>query len=308
MIRRTITYGLLFIWVFINNKVFTQTETSFRQYQFNALILNPAQAGTNNYSDISLIGTQYWIGIPGAPKTMTLSTNIRLLESFGIGATVISDQTGPAQTSGINLISAYHLKLNKLWKVSAGLKLSAINHSVLTSELLTTEANDPDMARNLSSGLAYNAGFGFLAFSKKMYLGFSVPRVAKIRIEGIDMTNYLDKTAGYVAYAGVNYDFNKNFKIRPNIMTVFGFGGPLGLDLNAILTIKKTFDFGLTYHLKGNVGAILGVNIQDRYYIGYSYAYPLNNLNKVSIQSHEIALRFKFNRKVRTAETPRFFN
>jgi type IX secretion system PorP/SprF family membrane protein len=285
-----------------------QTDPSFRQYRFNALTLNPAQAGSNEYSDVSVVGTQYWVGMPGAPKTATVSGNLRVFENFGVGASFISDQTGPAQSTSFNLLGAYHLKINNNWKISAGLKISAMNYSVVTSELSTSTANDPDMMNNLSTGLTYNAGFGFLAYSKKVYVGFAMPRVSSLRFNNMDMSNFIDKKGGYISYAGVNLDLGKNLELRPSVMAMFGYGGPLSLDINAVFTAKKLIDFGLTYHLKGCIGAIVGVNIKDRFYVGYSYAYPLNALNKVSIQSHELALRLKFNKAVRTADSPRFFN
>jgi len=308
MKKLAIQLTILSLGIISLEKAQSQTNPSFRQYRFNALALNPAQAGSNEYSDVSVVGTQYWVGMPGAPKTTTVSGNIRVFDNFGVGATFISDQTGPAQSTSFNILGAYHLKISNNWKISAGLKISAMNHSVITSELSTSTANDPDMMNNMTSGLSFNAGFGFLAYSKKLYVGFSLPRAASLRFNRMDMSNFLDKKGGYISYAGVNLDLGKNLELRPSVMAVFGYGGSLSLDINAVFTAKKLLDFGMTYHLKGSVGAIVGVNIKDRFYIGYSYAYPLNALNKVSIQSHELALRLKFNKAVRTADSPRFFN
>ena len=308
MKKLAIQLTILSLGIISLEKTQAQTDPSYRQYQFNALTLNPAQAGSNDYSDVSVVGTQYWVGMPGAPKTASVSGNFRVFDNFGAGATFISDQTGPVHSTSLNLVGAYHLKINNNWKISAGLKLSAINHSVITSELSTTVANDPDMMNNLTTGLSYNAGFGFLAYSKKLYVGFSVPRVASLRFNRMDMSNFIDKKGGYITYAGVNLELGQHLELRPSVMAVFGYGGPLSMDINAVFTAKKLIDFGLTYHLKGSIGAIVGVNIKDRFYVGYSYAYPMNAMNKVSIQSHELALRLKFNKAVRTADSPRFFN
>jgi type IX secretion system PorP/SprF family membrane protein len=308
MKKLAIQLTILSLGILSLEKTQAQTDPSYRQYRFNALTLNPAQAGSNEYSDVSVVGTQYWVGMPGAPKTATVSGNFRVFDNFGAGATFISDQTGPVQSTSLNLVGAYHLKINNNWKISAGLKLSAINHSVITSELSTTVANDPDMMNNLTTGLSYNAGFGFLAYSKKVYVGFSVPRVASLRFNRMDMSNFIDKKGGYITYAGVNLELGQHLELRPSVMAVFGYGGPLSMDINAVFTAKKLIDFGLTYHLKGSIGAIVGVNIKDRFYVGYSYAYPMITMNKVSIQSHELALRLKFNKAVRSADSPRFFN
>jgi type IX secretion system PorP/SprF family membrane protein len=285
-----------------------QSDPGYRQYRFNALVLNPAHAGSNDYSDVSILGSQYWAGMPGAPQTATISGNFKLFDNFGLGGTIIADETGPVKSTNISLVGAYHLKISKNWKASVGLKISAINHSVLLSELVTTEAVDPDMQENLSTGLSYNAGFGFLVYSDKVYFGFSKPRVASLKFNRMDMSMFVDQKSGYTAYTGVNLALGSKIDFRPSVMALFGYGGPLSLDLNAVFTANKLIDFGLTYHLKGSIGAIVGLNIKDKLYIGYSYSYPLNRLNTVSIQSHELALRLKFNKGVKTADSPRFFN
>jgi type IX secretion system PorP/SprF family membrane protein len=296
------------LFIFGCSAVMAQNVPGFRQYRFNALVLNPAQAGSNDFSDVSVMGTQYWVGMPGAPQTGTISGNFKVFDNFGVGAAVIADQTGPVNSTNVDLMGAYHLKLGQKWKLSAGLKLSAINHSVVTSELATYTSNDPDMMENLSTGLSYNAGFGFLAYSKNFFIGASLPRVASLRFDRMDMSTFVDDKGGYLAYGGGVFKINEQFELRPSLLGLFGYGGPAVIDLNVVSTIKNLIDVGLTYQWKGNVGAILGINIQDKLFVGYSYSYPVNNMNRVSIQSHEIALRLKFNKKINSADSPRFFN
>jgi len=284
-----------------------QTEPSYRQYKFNALTLNPAHAGCNAYSDISAIRTQYWVGVPGAPVTSTVSANFRLQENFGAGATVIYDETGPARSTSVNLIGAAHVEVSSDWKLSAGLKISALNYTVNTAELETTAANDPDMMHNITTGLSLNAGFGFLLYSKKVFVGFSVPRVSFLRFDETNMGQVVDKRGGYISYAGVNIDLGRDFELRPSVLAIYGYAGPVSLDINAVFTAYKLIDLGVTYHANGSIGAIAGLTIKDRFYIGYAYTYPVNAMRKASVQSHEIGLRFMFNRAAKT-RNPRFFN
>ena len=299
---------ILAVIIAVTSASFSQTLPAFRQYRFNALVLNPAQAGANDYSDVSVMGTQYWVGMPGAPQTATVSGNYKAFDNFGVGAAFIADQTGPVHATSFDLMGAYHLKLSENWKLSAGLKISALNHTVLSSELETYSAIDPDMMENLSTGLSYNAGFGFLAYSKKLFVGLSMPRVASLRFDRMNMTNFIDKKGGIIAYGGANFSINENFDLRPSLLGLVGYGGPALIDLNVVATIKNLIDVGLTYQWKGNIGALLGINIKDKFVIGYSYSYPINSMRTVSIQSHELALRMKFNKKLKTGDSPRFFN
>jgi type IX secretion system PorP/SprF family membrane protein len=230
------------------------------------------------------------------------------MKNFGIGVSVIKDQVGPLQSNSLNFSGAYHLRLNNSWKFSTGLKLTAMEQNVILSELTTTQSDDPDMQENLTTGLTYNAGFGFLLYSSKLFLGASLPRVASIKYSRVDMTNFVDKKGGCIVYAGGNVKIKEKLDFRPSAITYFGYGGPLNLDLNASFTIHKKYDFGISYQLRGSLGAILGMNIKDKFYVGYTYVYPLSQLNTVSTQSHELALRFMFKKPLSSADSPRFFN
>ena len=83
---------------------------------------------------------------------------------------------------------------------------------------------------------------------------------------------------------------------------------PNSVDMNAIFTNKNGLDVGLSCQLNSAVGAIVGYDFGSRFYVGYSYTYPLSNLSRVAIQSHEVALRYKFNNNASRCQGPRFFN
>ncbi len=302
-------YILFALFVSMLMSITAQLDPTYRQYRFNALLINPAQAGANDFDDVSVLGTQYWVNMPGAPRTLTLSGNMRPMDNVGIGATIVADENGPVTTSSANLLGAYHLKLSDAWKLSLGLKASAINHSVMLSQLKTTQQNDPDMQNDLATGLSFNAGYGFLAYTDRFYVGFSQQRVAAYRFQSVDMASYIDQRSGYISYAGYDFDVSERLSFRPSVLTIFGHGGPLFLDANANFTFDEIFDFGVSYQLNGSLGSIFGITIKERLKIGYAYSYPVNRLNTVSIQSHEVALRLILNKKkLKTAESPRFFN
>ena len=154
-------------------------DPNYRQNQFNALMLNPAQAGANSYNDISTLANAQWGGFKGAPKTMTLSGNFNLLKNFGLGGTLLQDELGPVRSTQFAVNGAYHLKLNTAWTLSIGLRAIAGNTSVNLTELDITQPFDPDMLTNLSTGLTFNAGWGVLLYHKNFYLGVSQPRVGQ---------------------------------------------------------------------------------------------------------------------------------
>ena len=57
-------------------------DPNFRFNQFNSLLLNPAQAGANSYSDVSVLGVSQWNSLPGAPRTAAFSGNFKMGDNF----------------------------------------------------------------------------------------------------------------------------------------------------------------------------------------------------------------------------------
>ncbi len=108
----THTFILAVAIVATASKVHGQADPSFRQNQFNILMLNPAQAGANSYNDISVLASRSLVGFTGAPKTYTASGNFRVFNNLGLGVTAFRDQLGPVTTTRGSLNLAYHLKMN----------------------------------------------------------------------------------------------------------------------------------------------------------------------------------------------------
>jgi type IX secretion system PorP/SprF family membrane protein len=283
-------------------------DPNYRQNQFNALMLNPAQAGANSYNDISSLANTQWTGLRGAPKTMTLSGNFNILKNFGLGVSMLQDELGPVKSTQLAVNGAYHLKLNEKWRLSVGLRAIAGNTTINLTELVTNVPMDPDMASNMTTGVQFNAGYGMLLYHKNFYLGFAQPRVGQVYFKDRDNGLYVDTRGGYIGYIGGSIKTGDSWTLRPNAVGRLMQGLPFTLDMNVIMTHKVGFDFGLSYQLNSALGAIIGYDFGNKFYLGYSYTYPTSNLNTVSIQSHELALRYKFNNSASRCQGPRFFN
>lgn len=285
----------------------SQGDPSYRQNQFNIMMLNPAQAGANSYSDISTLASNQWIGMPGAPVTYLASGNFKVFNNFGIGASVLADKFGPVKLTKVDLNLAYHLQLSKNWKLGVGLKLSTSDTYVDMSEIETIAANDPTMMTNLRTGFALNGGYGVVLYNKKFYVGFSQPRIGKTSFLNQDMTKFVDTRSGFVTYIGGNIKLNDKIDFRPNVVARYVKNTPFNLDINTILTFGKVLDLGISYQVAAGLGMIMGYEFNQKFYVGYSYSYPINNLNRVTTQSHEIAMRYRFPEKSTRVQSPRFF-
>lgn len=292
---------------------FGQFDPSFRQNKFNALMLNPAQAGANEFSEVTILGTQSWVGFDGAPRSMTASGNFNLNHNLGLGVSGHIDQLGPTRSSRISSDLAYHLKINDEWTASLGLRAMISSIYVDLPSLTTTVKDDPYMQQALVSGTMFDVGFGGLIYSEQYYFGISMPRLARISFMNVDMQEYVDRR-GFVSYGGAEFDIASDWEIRPSVVARYIPTYPLLLDVNAMFTYDSDYDFGINYQLMNSIGLVLGYHLGEQMSFGYSYSFPTSALNRISFQSHELAIKIRLLNKgggsgnTRSSQSPRFFN
>lgn len=292
---------------------FGQSDPNFRQNNFNALMLNPAQAGANDYNDVTILGSQSWLGFDGAPRTVTASGNFNLKHNMGFGISGFLDQLGPINASRISADLAYHLKLNEDWTAALGLRAMLSSIYVDLPSLTTTVLNDPYMSTSLVSGTLFDVGFGGLLYSDQYYFGVSMPRVASRNFQNVNMQEFVERK-GFISYGGAQFDLTETLQIRPSTVFRYVHSYPLLWDVNAMFTYDGKYDFGLNYQLMNSLGVVLGYELGEQLSFGYAYSFPTSKLNRISFQSHEIVIRIKmFGGEGGfsgggSSKSPRFFN
>jgi type IX secretion system PorP/SprF family membrane protein len=80
------------------------------QYLFNDFAINPAVAGTKNYTPLSLSYRRQWIGIDEAPISQNLMAHTYIRDKAGGGIHFFNDASGPSKRTGISSTFAYHIK------------------------------------------------------------------------------------------------------------------------------------------------------------------------------------------------------
>lgn len=297
--------GLL---LFSTNAI-SQADPLYRQNHTNSLLFNAAQAGANQYHEVNVLASNSWVGFEGAPRTYALSANFALKDGIGFGLTAFTDETGPARHNNLGLNIAKHININRDWKLSLGLKGGLSSLNVNLPALSTTVANDPLMQKELSSGMRLDMGWGLLAYSDNFFIGISQPRLFDVQFFAVDMADYI-QSKGVIAYAGHNHKLNDRYGLRSFLMYRYVPNNPLFIDAGTTLTINNKMEVGMIYQLQSALGAFLGFHVNEQFFVGYTFSYPTSRISKVSTQSHEIILRYKFKSGFDNSKFvgPRFFN
>ena len=115
---------------------FAQQDALFTQYMFNKLQFNPGYAGSRELLSMDLLARFQWVGIEGAPRTISFSVHTPLKnQHIGLGLSAYRDAIGPSLDYNVMGTFAYRVLFRKAtlsFGVSAGVKYYDIDWNKLT--------------------------------------------------------------------------------------------------------------------------------------------------------------------------------
>lgn len=289
-------------------RVQAQQDPMYNQYIFNAYTINPAEAGTRNYGTASMLYRWQWLGVDGAPSTGSAGVETSLGKAWGVGLNMVNDKIGPATNQTVNLAVAYRISLSEKWKMSVGLNgVSNVQQLKLAEIENVFDENDPVLANNIRS-FNPNVGGGILFYSDKNFIGISMPRFTEYKLTNQDLVS-LDQLRHIFIYYGHSFRFGPYLKFKPSALAKVVKGAPVEFDLNGVISLFDVIDLGANYRSGDGLGLLAGITLKERLVLNYAYEIPLTQLRYVTVQTHEIGLRYKFGRAhFDKIESPRFFN
>jgi type IX secretion system PorP/SprF family membrane protein len=277
---------------------FGQLEAGYSMYRFNPQVISPAHVGSTARSEITLMNRQQWLGIAGAPKSYVFSGNFKLGSKFGIGLNGMVDQAGPMKISTLSTDLAYHQKIHNEWTISEGFRVGYANLALNFDETNLVHQGDPTFVNR--SAMKFNMGWALkIAKGDGFFMSVSKPRLLKY-----DLGSGFKDAAYIYGMAGTKIKANENITIYPSALFRTAAGVPLSWDANLLINFKKKYDLGLNYRNQDSWGIRAGIQASKSIYLGYVFEMPTAQLSRVSVQSHEIALRVSFNKRVKTETKP----
>ncbi|PCH75306.1 MAG: hypothetical protein COB98_09155 [Flavobacteriaceae bacterium] len=296
-----IIFGLALL---ISQYAIAQQDPQYTQYTFNMNVINPAYAGSKGTLSFGLLGRTQWVGVKGAPKTITASMNAPLAKNVGIGLSVIADEIGPAKEQSIFADFSYSLKLDVDKTLAFGIKagISFLNVGMLDYLDATEQLNVP------VNQTSPNFGFGTFYHTEHFYFGVAIPNLLKTRYIDIDKgeLSTASERMHYFITSGYVIDMNDTLKLKPSVLVKAVAGAPLSIDLSVNAMISDAIEFGLTYRLDDSIGALAAFSVSPDMRIGYAFDYTTSNMGDYNSGSHEIFLLYDF-RGRSNGKSPRFF-
>jgi type IX secretion system PorP/SprF family membrane protein len=272
-------------------------------YVVNALAINPAYAGCQDALSLTASYRDQWAGFSDAPKSYILSVHTPVFnDRVGLGLLIENNSIGIFKETTILGNYAYRMELQG-GKLALGLGFGFTVYNTAWSKLIAADANDMQLMNNPSSTVLPNFSLGAYYYTKKYFIGISMP---------LFLSHELDKSTGKYKidnnFSGSNYFFTTGYevgispqvKFLPSVLIKYHPDNTIQIDYNAQLNLKDRIWFGIGYRSKDVLVGMLQCQLNYQIRMAYSYDYDFGSIGKYMNGSHEIVLNyiFKFERKV----------
>ena len=293
-----------------------QQDPQYTHYMYNMNVVNPAYAGSRETLSVGLLGRTQWVGIDGAPKTITANVHAPVGRNLGLGLSIIADKIGPVNEQNAYADVSYTIETSEEGRLSFGLKggvtfFSAALSSILLPDGSTGSSSTDVLFQNDGKGTFPNIGAGVYYHTDDFYLGLSIPNFLETpHFKDVTSTTVTleasEKMHGFLT-AGYVFDLSDNVQFKPATILKAVPGSPLSIDLTGNFMINDTFELGLGYRFGDSIDALVSFLVTDDLRVGYSYDYTLTNLGDFNSGSHEIFLQYDVNLSKKNLKSPRFF-
>ena len=287
---------------------FAQQDAQYTQYMYNTINVNPAYAGSRGVLSVFGMYRAQWVGLEGAPNTAAASIHSPIENSrVGLGLSVSNDQIGISERNTVSTDFSYTINTSDSYKLSFGLKGSASLLNVDYNKLNKYDKNDPKFQNNIDNQFSPNIGAGVYYHSDKLYAGVSVPFILETK-HFDDNTNSVAKDAlHYYFIGGYVFDVSESTKFKPAFLIKSVKGAPLQADLPANFMFHDKFVVGGAWRWSAAVSGLVGFQVDNNWFVGYTYDSDTTKLANYNSGSHEIFLRYEFKGKQEKIISPRFF-
>jgi len=302
---------ILFVVLF-NSLSFAQQDAQYTQYMYNTISVNPAYAGSRDVLSLAGLYRTQWVGLDGAPKTMTFSGHTPLRnDKIGLGVSLVRDQIWIQDETYLDIDFSYTINTSDEGQLAFGLKAGAHLLNIDFSKTNPENPTDDDfnVANNIDNKFSPNVGLGIYYHTKKFYIGYSAPTLLRTQYYDNDVSSvsYLAKDrVNHYLIAGYVFDLKNNLKFKPAVLFKAVSGAPLQADLSGNFLFNNKLTLGLAYRWSAALSGLVGFQITDNLMIGYAYDWETTELNNYNSGSHEIFLRFELQKAARIL-SPRFF-
>lgn len=304
--------GFLCCWA----KGYCQQDAQFSQYIFNGIYLNPAYAGYRQEFNAHAFYRHQWMGIPGAPETMSLAVDGSVNnDRVGLALQVSHDKIGAQSQLAAYGNYAYRIPLgDETGRLALGIGAGILQQGLNPNELDFNNPNEPYLAGATQHMLLFDVRAGAYYSTENWFVGFSADNLtAQYQAKNKPLGHFIPipKPHFYLT-AGAMLRLNDDVYLKPSFLLKEDRAGPTNLDLNMFVLLKEMVWVGGGYRTavglfnkpdlqpgltkSSAVVAMAEVFVIPELRIGYAFDYALNKYRAYNNGTHEISIGYYFKR------------
>jgi len=288
----------------------------YSQYLYNKFLINPAVAGSTGYTSVNLTARQQWSGYYGAPQTFSLSYQTRMLKAkyflkdnifsktryhsktkgrVGFGFDMFNDINGLVHKTGALAAYSYNVWLNGETQLSFGLGAMAYYYKIDQRQIRFDDPDEPYLNSDFRKGtIIPDFNFGVYVMGRQYSVGFSAQDLmqgfAKV---GSDAYNDLRIKRTYYLFGNYDIELSHTSTIEPSVLFKMSEQFRPQFDIGLTYVYNRQIWAGITYRTQTAIVANIGF-AKGNYFLGYSYDYTTQIIEKATNGSHELVLALRF--------------
>lgn len=271
------------------------------QYVLNPLTINPSYAGSRGGLSIAAFYRQQWVGINGAPRTMSLEVDAPVLSSkLGLGLFVVNDQIGVTKQTEVMTSYAFRISVGS-GTLAFGLGAGLVATNTAWSDLIVLDPGDEYYLIDSRVFVVPDFSFGTYYYGNNCFVGFSIPRLLGYKFD-FDRNKYSLRVEpgqyNYVLTTGYMFPLGQKARLMPSALVSYSPGDRLLYDGSLHFILYDRLWVGATYRSTGSVTALAQFAINNQFKVAYSYDINYGKLGSYNHGSHEVMLRYEFRYKV----------
>lgn len=307
---------LILLFLLTGSCSFGQQLPLYSQYLYNKFLINPAVAGSDGYTNVSLTAREQWVGYYGAPRTFSFSVQTRMLKKqfsltkthkkrqmyrpksdgkVGFGGYVFSDKNGLVQRTGFNASYAYHTWLQQSTQFSMGLAFTGFHYKINEKEINFENPDEPLLNSNLRRGVFVpDVSFGAYLLNPKYCMGFSAAQLFEASAKiGSSAYNNLRMSRHYYIFGSYDLSSGPYHTIQPSFLFMMSEQFRPQVDIGVTYVFNQVLWTGLSFRTSGAIIADIAVHYQNML-IGYAFDFTLQEIQRITYGTHEFTVALKF--------------
>ena len=227
----------------------------------------------------------------------------------GVGLSIINDKTGSYNRFTSTVSYAYHIGLSPTTNLSAGfaagiskVSIDRTMHQYGTNGAITDPATGSSLSGELFK-IKPDLSAGLYLYSRDYFIGLSAQQVIPQKLQFVDDAAF-ETTGKLIPHiflnAGYRFLLTDDINAIPSIMVKYISGSSKNgfqPEANVKFQYRDLLWVGGSYRYQDGYAAMLGLNVNNTFNIGYAYDHSTTNLNSVSRGTHELMIGFLLGNK-----------